>query len=326
MRARAARAGIVALALALACGGERADETQGTQGTQGASTEGPRCGDGVVDPDEACDDGVNDGAYGGCMPFCQAVGPFCGNALVDPEEVCDDGVNDGAYGGCMPGCQAVAARCGDGAVTATRRPELACAGCCRHEYCDDAAPQGGLRCVECRAVAPAGLRGCDLGASSAAVTVTTPLGTTELAVAYFGEVYGSSGNEAPGVITGANFVFAAAPPTMAEELVSEAFLGGGTLVSTLSIVDSGFCLENTVPLDGRWEGSSMTGLEHRVGPDLMAVDATLVIDAIDGDWDDTEPGSTNGPRLKGHFEGALSGVFEATYCEALVVHNSWYPD
>ncbi len=40
----------------------------------------------------------------------------CGNGLLDPGEVCDDGINDGTYGGCSEGCSAFAARCGDGVV------------------------------------------------------------------------------------------------------------------------------------------------------------------------------------------------------------------
>jgi cysteine-rich repeat protein len=34
------------------------------------STCDSRCGDGIVTLDEACDDGVNDGSYGGCNPDC----------------------------------------------------------------------------------------------------------------------------------------------------------------------------------------------------------------------------------------------------------------
>ncbi len=50
------------------------------------------CGDGVVASDEACDDGVNDGSYGHCMPKCLARGPHCGDGHVDaPKEECDDG-------------------------------------------------------------------------------------------------------------------------------------------------------------------------------------------------------------------------------------------
>ncbi len=44
--------------------------------------------------------------------------PVCGNDIVEAPEVCDDGLNTGDYGGCMPGCMALAPRCGDGVVQA----------------------------------------------------------------------------------------------------------------------------------------------------------------------------------------------------------------
>jgi hypothetical protein len=82
------------------------------------STCTPICGDGVVEGNEVCDDGVNNGAYGGCMPGCGARAPFCGDtAVTTPPETCDDGSNLATYGGtqkvCGPGC-VFAPFCGDG--------------------------------------------------------------------------------------------------------------------------------------------------------------------------------------------------------------------
>jgi fibro-slime domain-containing protein len=79
-------------------------------------TRGPSCGDGNVDaPNEQCDDGVNLSTYGGCAPGC-VNGPSCGDGIVQPEhEECDDGVFAAMYGGCAPGCK-LGPRCGDQVV------------------------------------------------------------------------------------------------------------------------------------------------------------------------------------------------------------------
>jgi fibro-slime domain-containing protein len=78
----------------------------------------PRCGDALVQNlfGETCDDGINDGSYGGCTPTCQ-IGPFCGDGIAQASfgEDCDDGVNDGTYGKCAPGC-VLGPRCGDGVI------------------------------------------------------------------------------------------------------------------------------------------------------------------------------------------------------------------
>jgi fibro-slime domain-containing protein len=92
----------------------------------------PICGDGIVTPQEVCDDGKNTGAYGGCMPGCQAFGPYCGDKIVQtPPEQCDDGTNLGSYGqakACAPGCT-FAPYCGDGVVS-------------NGEQCDEGAGNG----------------------------------------------------------------------------------------------------------------------------------------------------------------------------------------
>jgi len=79
----------------------------------------PHCGDGIVNGSEVCDDGVNDGRHGGCLPGCGGLGAFCGDGHTDTDDMekCDDGVNQSSYGepGCAPGCR-LAPRCGDGNI------------------------------------------------------------------------------------------------------------------------------------------------------------------------------------------------------------------
>jgi fibro-slime domain-containing protein len=74
------------------------------------------CGDGILASDELCDDGANISAYDfdghGCAPGCKKP-PYCGDGKIQaPFESCDDGVNDGSYGGCTTDCQ-LGPRCGD---------------------------------------------------------------------------------------------------------------------------------------------------------------------------------------------------------------------
>lgn len=94
------------------------------------------CGDGIVAGDEECDDGVNDGSYGGCTPDCRR-GPFCGDGILQRQhEDCDDGVNLTTYSttgepGCAPGC-VWSGYCGDGEVDSIFGEE-----------CDDGENNGG---------------------------------------------------------------------------------------------------------------------------------------------------------------------------------------
>lgn len=117
------------------------------------------CGDGIVDQGEACDDGVNDGSYGGCNASCGARAAYCGDGTVSDGETCDDGVNDGSWGGCGYDCKTDGGTCGDGIVSG---PEL----------CDDGVNDGSYNgCGEgCRQYAAFcgdgminGPEGCDDG-------------------------------------------------------------------------------------------------------------------------------------------------------------------
>lgn len=71
------------------------------------------CGDGEVADGEECDDGAANADDGACTSECKLAS--CGDGVVQTSvEICDDGVNDGAYGGCEEGCGALAPYCGDG--------------------------------------------------------------------------------------------------------------------------------------------------------------------------------------------------------------------
>ncbi|NVB39921.1 hypothetical protein G6O69_18905 [Pseudenhygromyxa sp. WMMC2535] len=61
------------------------------------------CGDGEVNGDEVCDDGVNDGSYAGCAEDCMSLGPHCGDAEVNGPETCDD-ANEDSADGCLASC------------------------------------------------------------------------------------------------------------------------------------------------------------------------------------------------------------------------------
>jgi fibro-slime domain-containing protein len=101
----------------------------------GKSTCATVCGDGVVTPDEQCDNGTanNTGGYGKCKANC-TLDRYCGDSTLDPEEDCDDGVNLSTYGNCAPGC-VMAPRCGDGVID----PGFG-------EQCDDGVNDGSSAC------------------------------------------------------------------------------------------------------------------------------------------------------------------------------------
>ncbi len=94
-------------------------------GIAGTGDAPPACGDGVLDPGEACDDGIASNLEtGNCLPWCAL--PKCGDGYVQSGvEECDLGnKNSNEYGGCTPVTCLWGPRCGDGVVT----PD--------HELCD----------------------------------------------------------------------------------------------------------------------------------------------------------------------------------------------
>lgn len=128
--------------------------TTGTTGSDaGSSTTGTTaapvpegCGDGELDPGEACDDGFGGNSDdAACTSTCAAA--VCGDGLLwAGHEECDHGVNnnDNSYGACTESCT-YGARCGDGVL----QPE--------HEECDASARpvEGAAECdpAACRFLA-----------------------------------------------------------------------------------------------------------------------------------------------------------------------------
>ncbi len=77
------------------------------------------CNNGVIDPGEECDDGVDNGRYGFCSSTCKySDAPRCGDSKLDAGEACDCGVvNDGIAGGIASGGQGCAAAQYNGAYS-----------------------------------------------------------------------------------------------------------------------------------------------------------------------------------------------------------------
>ncbi|MGB0589739.1 MAG: lamin tail domain-containing protein [Myxococcota bacterium] len=109
----------------------------GTPGTANGPCVVAACGNGYIEPGEACDDGEENGFEPGfCRPDCTP--PLCGDGIVDPGEGCDDG-NLTTGDGCEVTCLVTDpdAVCGDNEVTGL-------------EFCDDGNTQDADGCsAEC---------------------------------------------------------------------------------------------------------------------------------------------------------------------------------
>jgi formylglycine-generating enzyme required for sulfatase activity len=92
----------------------------------------PRCGDGLLDPGEVCDAGRanSDTAPNACRPTCQPAG--CGDGVVDAGEDCD------STPGCPTTCQRELRTCGDGARDPGEQCDLGAARNARALDCDPA--------------------------------------------------------------------------------------------------------------------------------------------------------------------------------------------
>lgn len=115
---------------------EPVDTDSGTSSgtSSGSTTEEPipaGCGNGVLDPDEECDNGENNTNEGICTLACKFA--RCGDGFVRTGiEACDDGSANGTYNACASDCSGPGPRCGDGLIQDDEG-----------ELCDKLAPDAG---------------------------------------------------------------------------------------------------------------------------------------------------------------------------------------
>jgi hypothetical protein len=99
--------------------------------------EKPRCGNGIVDPGEECDNGsFNTDEPGEIGSTCRTDCTYarCGDGIIDPGEICDDGEEDGY---CSDDCKAVTGRCGDGILQTNEACDNADFGAGIGVYCNE---------------------------------------------------------------------------------------------------------------------------------------------------------------------------------------------
>ena len=124
-----------------------AGETVGIEtGSTGAT---PYCGDGVVDPDEECDEGDANDDNGACTSVCLSAA--CGDGYTQPGEECDDGDGNADDGTCKLDCTLPV--CGDGIVQpgeacddGNNIDDDACSNACDLTSCGDGMVQMGEEC------------------------------------------------------------------------------------------------------------------------------------------------------------------------------------
>lgn len=137
---------VLLLAVAIGCG------------DNGDNDAPPRCGDGVVDSGEQCDDGASNSNTlpDTCRTSCKL--PTCGDGVVDDGETCDDGAanNDSDPTACHTDCTMTSMTCGDGVLDAGEEcddgadnsdtlPD-ACRTNCKLATCGDGVLDGGEAC------------------------------------------------------------------------------------------------------------------------------------------------------------------------------------
>lgn len=107
------------------------------------------CGDGILDPDEECDDGADNDYASACLPTCRRA--TCGDGHVHAGiEQCDDGSDNADWATCLSTCDLAA--CGDGYLGPgeecddgpANAESAACLPNCRRATCGDGFVQVGV--------------------------------------------------------------------------------------------------------------------------------------------------------------------------------------
>ena len=111
------------------------------------------CGNGAIEPGETCDSGADNGGYGACNAQCTGLGPRCGDGMTNGPEQCDDG-NQVDTDACLRTCRT--ATCGDGVVRAgvetcddgNQLNTDACVGACVAATCGDGFVRTGVEACD----------------------------------------------------------------------------------------------------------------------------------------------------------------------------------
>lgn len=133
--------------------GEATGESGDAESTDSSeSTTGPAvCGDGMVEGDEACDEGAANDDNGECKSDCTQ--NVCGDGFQSPTEECDAGGSNGDNASCTNACEL--ARCGDGLLgpdeqcdegDGNNANEAACKADCTDNVCGDGFAGPGEEC------------------------------------------------------------------------------------------------------------------------------------------------------------------------------------
>ncbi|MEZ4365579.1 MAG: DUF4215 domain-containing protein [Kofleriaceae bacterium] len=232
------------------------------------------CGDGTVDPGEACDDG-NDVDDDGCTNGCAL--PTCGDGVRQGEEACDDGAANGDDRACTSRC--LVAVCGDNLVWAGveacdagagNADDGPCTTACARNVCGD-----GLRF--------AGVEACDDGNTASGDGCRADCGKVEAcgdAVVDAGEACDDgNGNAVDGCDACAATAWSAAAIVGGTANASGAGFSGGAgytfdLLGNLYIADNVRCqvrrIDAVTGVDTVVAGTNACGLSGDGGPATSA--------------------------------------------------------